>query len=344
MRHGYFLAISGFVALAAHGACSSKGGGSGSSSSGSAACAPKDPACPALSIKSDCLALVDNSGKDRFVLRLAQLSVTAPKALTTKLVRNIVGDGVNLNLKACNIQSGKGTFNLITEFDVKSGKLKTGGAKYEAKPENGYCYVVDQAKGVVPVEVNAKFDGNKFSTDTIKKMVLPIYIDETPTSKVVYLPLSEARLSEGTISADHNCIGSFNATKLDPYNNCLPDDMVDYFTNAAKLDGYVTLEEADAVVVDQASQTLCVLLSGDPDKYGEGASTKKCKRNAGKIVLEGDWCSTSNSAGGCKDAMRLTAELAASAVKLRSDCQNPTTSGAGGGGTGGMGSGGAGGS
>ena len=38
------------------------------------------------------------------------------------------------------------------------------------------------------------------------------------------------------------------------------------------------------------------------------------------IVLQGDWCSTTNSEGGCRDAFRLGGELAASAVKITGDC------------------------
>ncbi len=319
----------GTLAVAAACSSSSSGGGSGSSTSGGS-CQPTDPACPALAVKSGCLALTDYSGKDQFVLRLAQLEVTAPAVLTSKVVKDLIGSGVNINLDKCNIP-GKGTFSLITEFDLKGGKIKTGGGLPAASPADGYCYANDPANKVAPVEVAAHFtagpSGTTFATDAIAKIVMPVYQDATAKS-AIFLPVSQAKLTDGTISADHNCIGSFNAAKLQPSNNCLPDPDtgVNFFTNAAKLDGFVTLEEADAVQVPQLTETLCALFVGTDSaavaKYVDGAaSPKKCKRTDGKTIdLKGDWCSTSNSAGGCQDAFKLTANLAASAVKLKSTC------------------------
>lgn len=348
------LILAGLAAAALAPACSSSDGGTTSTTStGSGpSCAPTDPSCPALAIESDCLGLVDNSGKDEFVLRLSQLAVTAPKALTGPTVAKVVGDGVNINLPQCNV-AGKGTFSLVVEFDLANGKLRAGGAAPTETPEDGYCYVVDPANNVAPVEVKATFDSElNFSTEAISKITLPVYVDASATS-AVYLPVTGAKLQDGKISADHNCIGSFNATGLEPINSCLPDPAagIDYFVNGATLTGYITIEEADAVMVDLLGQSLCVLLSGDPETYGDGNSPKKCKRTDGKIDLEGDWCSTTDSAGGCKDAFKLEAALAASSVKFRSDCPattDPTsstsTSGAGGAGAGGMGAGGTGGS
>ncbi|MBM4357127.1 MAG: hypothetical protein FJ096_03370 [Deltaproteobacteria bacterium] len=336
----------GAVALAA--ACSSSEDGTSSSSTSTGSgpgCAPTDPKCPALAVESDCLGLVDNSGKDQFVLRLSQLAVTAPKALTGPTVAKVVGDGVNINLPECNI-AGKGTFSLVVEFDLAKGMLRAGGAAPVANPAEGYCYVYDEKNKVAPVDVKATFDSSlKFSTEELPKITLPVYVDATATS-AVFLPVTGAKLVDGQISEDHNCIGSFNASGLEPVNSCLPDPAagIDYFINGAKLTGYITIEEADSVMVDLLGQSLCVLLSGDPEKYGDTGSPKKCKRTSGKVDLEGDWCSTTNSAGGCKDSFKLEAALAASSVKFRDDCAappSPTTtsssSGAGGAGAGGAG-------
>jgi hypothetical protein len=293
------------------------------STGGEVTCTPTDPTCPALSVTSDCLGLVDNAGKDQFAMRLSQLEVTAPKALTSPTVQKVVGDGVYVNLPECNV-AGLGTFSLVVEFDLKGGKLKAGGAAPAMNPEEGYCYVNDSTNGVAPIEVKTTFDGLKFSTEAIPKVVLPVYVDASAKS-AVFLPLTGAKLEDGTISADHNCIGSLNDAPpsqggLDPLNNCLPEPGVGYFKNDATLTGYITLEEADAVNVDLLGQSLCVLLSGDAAKYGDTGSPKKCKRTGGKLDLEGDWCSTSNMAGDCKDSFRLEAKLAASSVKVRTDC------------------------
>src|SRR5688500_16074215 len=60
-----------------------------------ASCAPTDPACPAIS--AECLALVDNTGKDEFTLRLSQLTIDQPAALAAPFMQGIVSTGVNIN-------------------------------------------------------------------------------------------------------------------------------------------------------------------------------------------------------------------------------------------------------
>jgi len=313
-------------------------------------CTPTDPACPALSVESNCLALVDNQaeGADSgpFAMRISQLSVTAPEALTGPAVYKIVADGVNINLPSCNI-SGLGTFSWISVFDRDNGVLKTGGALPEADPTDGYCFDYDAEHSIAPATVATTYGADgAFETEAIPAITVPIYLD-LAASSAVYLPLRQVRLLDGTISPDNNCIGSYNAKGLEPINSCKPDlsNGIEYFLNGAKLEGYIELEEADTVEVDTIGQTLCVLLSGNATMYGEpdpdGPTTCKRDPDTKEILFEGDWCSTTDSAGGCKDAVRLLAGLAASAVSLRDDCET-----GGGGGSGGMsatGSGGAGG-
>lgn len=330
-----FWVAGGMMALGIAAACSSSDttAASTTSSTGGPTCAPTDPDCAALGVKSDCLALVDNAGKNQFVLRLSQLEVTAPKALTNPTVKKVVGDGVNINLPKCNVP-GKGTFSLITEFDLDKGTLRTGGASPEASPADGYCYVNDSKNGVAPVDTKLTVEASTstFSTAPIAKIVLPVYVDVAAKS-AVFLPVTAAKLSNGKLSADHNCIGSFNAAGLEPINSCLPDPEagIEYFVNGATLSGYITIAEADDVIVDLLGQSLCVLLSGDAAKYGDGAKPAKCKRTGGKIDLEGDWCDATDSAGGCKDSFILKADLAASSVKLRADCPGAAASSASGG-------------
>ena len=286
---------------------------------GAGSCVPTDPACPALAVTSDCLGLVDNNGQDEFALRLSQLEISAPAVLASPAVKTIVADGVNINLPACNVP-GDGTFSFILQFNRSTDKLVAGGAFPEADPADGYCFVTDAANNVAPVEVDANLNADgTFSTAPLPLVTMPIYVDLEATG-AVYLPLREAQISSAQISSDQNCIGRFNGAGLEPVNNCLPDAEkgIDYYINGASLDGYITLEDADAVIVDVLAQSLCVLLSGDTVKFGDDGSPKHCKRDGtDKIIFEGDWCSTTNSAGGCKDAVKLAAELAASSVKVR---------------------------
>jgi hypothetical protein len=301
-------------------------------------CAPTDPSCPA--VVADCLGLYDYSGQPSFTLRMAQLSITRPPVLISDIFYSIIGDGVNINLPTCNV-SGKGTFSWLLQFDTTQGTLTTGGAKPKADPTQGFCFEQDPAHGIGPTQVDAPIaaDGS-FQAAAIDFLSIPIYLDLTATS-YVQLPLHDVHI-DGTVSPDHNCIGSFNANGLDPVNNCKPDlDLgIEYFLNGATLKGYILLEDADSVVVLALNQSLCVLLSGDPATYGDGGDPMRCKRTAGnKIALLGDWCSTTNAAGGCQDSMRMEAGIAASSVRLSEPCAQGGAGGAGGagGGTGGAG-------
>ena len=306
-------------------------------------CAPSDASCPSLAVTSDCQALTDNSGKDSFALRIAQLSLEKPAGLVEEFVYKIVATGVYWDLPQCNI-TGDGTFSWITVFDKTTGKLKSGGAKPVADPSQGYCFDYDAANAVQPVEVDANLgDDGSFETDPIPLVVVPIYQD-LEAKDAIYLPLRDARIHTAKISGDQNCIGSFNASGLEPGNLCLSDytadPYVETYVNGGILDGFITLEDADEVLVPQLNQTLCVLLSGDSSEFGEGADPIKCKRDGGNIVFEGDFCSTTKEAGGCNDAVELRARIAAAAVEMRSDCpEAPGSGGAGGAGDGGAGGG-----
>ena len=319
-------------------------GGDGGTTPPTGRCAPSDPTCPALSV--DCLALQDYSDQPSFTLRMAQLSITNPLVLVTDLFQGIIGDGVNINLPTCNV-SGNGTFSWLLQFDTARGKLRTGGARPQPDPTDGYCFEHDQANNIAPIEIDAPIaaDGT-FEAAAIDFLSIPIYLDMSGTD-LVRLPLHDIHI-KGTVSANHNCIGSFNADGLEPVNNCKPDHSmgIEYFVDGATLEGYILLEDADGVIVAMPNQSLCVLLSGDPETYGDDGSPMHCKRNAaGDIVLLGDWCSTSNSAGGCQDSMRMTAGIAASAVAVPASCPEGGAGGTGGaagaggsaGGTGGAG-------
>jgi len=327
------LAVSGISAASAIVGCggsetSSSGGGgsggsggsSGSSMTGGYACSPKDPACNVVKSEdgTTCIALTDYKGQTSFTLRMANLSLTAPAALASGLVKGIVENGVTMNLQKCNL-SGGGTFNWLMQFDTTTGKLKTGGAKPAADPAKGYSFIDGEMLGgitISPVEIDAPVgtDG-KFSTAMGADVVVPIFLDAMATQYVL-LPLKNAKLG-GTVSADNNCIGEYNAKGLDPANNCLGDATNPTFVNAGTLDGYITLEDADSVIVDTLKQSLCVLLSGDAAQYGDGGTPNKCKRDANnKIIAEGEYCDATKMAGDCKDSVVLGATFAASAVQM----------------------------
>ena len=73
--------------------------------------------------------------------------------------------------------------------------------------------------------------------------------------------------------------------------------------------GFITLKDADGVNVSAFQQSLCSLLTK--------SKTARCPRDsAGKITLQGDYCSTTHSACGCRDSFWVAATFAASAVRI----------------------------
>ncbi len=325
------LATGSLLSLLAVG-CGDSGGTTGTgSTSGGDGCSP-DVGCP--TVQSDCIAFVDNSAKDTFALRISNLSITAPVALTDPTVAALLAKGVNLDYPECKaatgdaIFTGDGTFSWILEFNKTDGTLRTGGAVLEADPNAGYCFVNQMIDGfqVEPLVTNAPLgaDGS-FEITENRDVVVPIYTTPGDTTSVILLPLRGVRLFDAKVSADNNCIGAFNVDGLDPNNLCLADNQTPQFLDGASLEGYVTLEEADQVTVPTlGNASLCTLLAKDP-MYVD-ATGKKCLRDGmGKITFTGDWCDATNAAADatCKDSVKLAATLAASGVALRTDCPVP---------------------
>jgi hypothetical protein len=326
MRFRKVLVVLGMGALAGAGAiagCGGDDGGTAGTTGGqSASCAQTAPLCTA--VDSECVALFDNKGKTTFGLRMAQLTITKPDILAGVTIGKIVSDAVRMNLQQCHL-NGTGTFSWLIEFNTTTGKVRTGGALPQADPTKGYCFV-DTMVGtfhIQPIEVDAPITDGTFAAD-VGDLIVPIYLGADPGGTPITLPLHQAKLTNGSISADNNCIGKYNAEGLDPDNLCLPDPENPAFINGAGLDAYITIEEADQVEVADIGQSLCVILSGDPGTYGDGASPiAHCKRDANDaITLEGDWCASTNSAGtaDCHDAFLLGAEFAASGVEITGIC------------------------
>jgi hypothetical protein len=217
----------------------------------------------------------------------------------------------------------------LLNFDFDTDTVCTGGAKPPAKAEDGYTFVNEmltqggQTFDIKPIKFSSpNLAGGTFSVTDGQDIIVPIY---TAEGGVILLPLRKARILEGKLSSNNNCVGSFNGTGLDPFNNCGPSaaDNQYTFNNAGKLDGYITLEDADNIVVDLANASLCALLTED----GDGATpTSRCKRDAAaKIAYQGDWCDAKNATADatCADAVQLAADFAASAVKINGGCPVP---------------------
>lgn len=312
--------LAGAAAMAGCGGDDDGASPSSSSSTGAGGggdCTLTSPICTAVA--SECVALHDNKGQTKFGLRMAQLTIKQPAVLATGTVAKIVAEGLRMNLSQCYL-NGTGDFSWLLEFDTVAGTLRTGGAFPTEDPLKGYCFanMTVGAFQIAPTEMPATLNGGAFNAEA-ELLVVPIFRD---AGDPITLPLRRARLFDATVSADNNCIGKHNPD-IDPDNFCLPSDEHPAFIDGGKLSAFITLEEVDTVIVPDVNQSLCLLLAGASLEYGTGASPNTCKRDAnGKILLQGDWCSSTNAAATaeCADAFVLSGEYTASAVQITENC------------------------
>lgn len=282
------------------------------------ACTPADPSCQAAS--SVCVPLVNNLPLPNPGLRMSHIAFKKPTVFTAGIVGQVLANAVIPARPACNL-AGSGTFSWLFQFDLAAGTVKTGGAKPPQNPAAGYSFVNEISGGlaIAPLTLAAPIDAGCAFGTAKGDVVMPIYVDAQASSAVL-LPLHNLQIAMGQLSSDHGCIGALNVQGLDPADNCLPTGNTPNFIDAAQLSAFIPLEEADKVVITSLNQTLCVLLSGDPGAYGNGAMpVNKCKRDASmNIVFKGDWCAATDAAASamCADSMRVSASFAASAVKI----------------------------
>ena len=258
-------------------------------------------------------------GVDNFRMRLIQ--ITAPPPLATLTVqKSIVTLAVDLPSSAdaggaaCG-ESGNGLFNWLITVDAIHGTVKTGGAPPSTDPFGlGYCYLNGTVanKPVGPITSTATFSGNTFSTPSFPgKLNIPIFL---APSGVVVLPITAGSLEKVTVSPDGNCIGSLNVN-ADTKTSCNAPlavsgaDSCSRWHSDGALEGYITLDDADTVIITTFNVSLCSFLTGTAD----GQTLSHCT-TAGKKM--GDYCSDTKKACTGGDSFWLSATFAASAVNV----------------------------
>jgi hypothetical protein len=290
------------------------------------------PACCQIVPGSKCMAKIDNSGSTRKKLRMTQLRVKAPAKLATKLVQNtIVSPAVTQLDPPCGLRDVNkgGLFNWLIDFDSATGLLRTGGARAVENIDEGYCFLKAEFSGVLvePITTELNFDAatGAFSTKgLIPRLAVPIFQKRDPGDVPILLPLRNAEILDGVLSPDGNCIGRYRGEEgeLDADCNTLTDDVNSpdgyRFENGGKIQGIITLEEADQVKIVDLNQTLCALLVKTSAVVKVGNDTV-CKRgDDGKLAAEVlESADTSSTADGPKDAVRLAAEFAASSIQIK---------------------------
>jgi len=342
---GFLACISEHVRPVSEGGVSAApcdGGGPGNFPS--TACDPSDNSCPSLSSSCNidktkcgdpatCLPMADNKGKTVIDFRLRRLFITAPEHLAVPIIQSSVVDlGVNLDAPSCG-ELGNGAFSWLLRADTTANTILTGGAPPSADPFGvGYCFYqytlpVGDAGSIAvgPGQAHATFADGGFSSDPIPLLNVPIFLKPDagaadPTN-VVILPLRNAVVHDATLSADDNCIGSFNAKALN--GSCAIDDpsSCSKWHTAGAIGAFITLEDSDKVFVTLTNATLCTLLTqSQPDPV-----TKGCARDGnGNITAKGDYCSTTAQPGGCQDSFWLSATFAGAAVKINDGSGDPT--------------------
>ncbi len=318
-----------------------------------ALCSPASGTCNTMPCKSDsaCLAMADNSGQSVANLRMRKLLVTAPPALafrppsSTFVQKTVIDEGINLDYQ-CG-EGGTGTFNWLIQLDTANNKVTTGCAPPTMDPFGaGYCFVNATIEGLnvgpVTVDLTTNSDGS-YSSAMIPKLYVPIFVASsavqmgTTAPSVVVLPLSNAAVKNVTLSADHNCIGSYNSNAVTPvaasggnpaYCVDTDDTTCVRWTTAGSLGGLITVDDADSVDVPQLAESLCVLLASPATTDQSNPNEKRCPKDAnGKVMVTGDFCSTTNKPGGCADSYWLSATFAASAAKISATPNQPACMG-----------------
>jgi hypothetical protein len=315
-------------------------------------CSPASGTCNTAPCQasSPCLAMADNSGASVANLRMRKLLVTAPPALAfrppndTFVQKTVIDNGINLDYQ-CG-EPGTGTFNWLIQFDTTNNKVTTGCAPPTTDPFGvGYCFVNATIEGlkVGPVTVDITQNSNgSYDSAIIPKLYVPIFVAQGTTGastapSVVVLPLTHSAVKGVTLSADHNCIGNYNANAVTPVPASPPnpascvdtdDTTCVRWTTGGSLGGYITLDEANNVDVPQLSESLCVLLAATAPVDTSNPNEKRCATDSsGHVMATGDFCSQTNLPMGCADSYWLSATFAASAAKISTTSTDPACNG-----------------
>lgn len=260
-----------------------------------------------------CAGLVDNAHESKPGLRISQLAFQKPTALTIGIAGAALSAGFAPNVPSCELP-GTATANWLLQ--IGPGEVKMGAALPVADPTAGYAFTdrqIDQLH-VQPVVWNIVPDASgHFVASSGVDANLPIFLD-ADASLAVTLPVRSLEI-DATLDPTRSCIGGFDPASLDPKSGCAPvESGASLTTGSGTIDGWISLEEADGVILSTLGQSLCVVLSGDPAQYGDGASPARCKRDGNdEIAFLGDACS---NASGCHDAVTFSAKFAASSVKI----------------------------
>lgn len=297
-------------------------------------CDPSDNSCPGSGTEckigdkatcgdpTTCKPLADNTGKPTIDLRVRRLLVVSPSTLSAPVIQNsVVTKGVDLKSPACG-EKGDGAFNWLIRLDKAAGTITTGGAPpSDDVVGKGFCFYKQNVNGleIKSETIKTTVTGDTFSTDPIPLLNVPIFVNGD-VKNVVILPIRDAVLKSAKLSNNNNCVGKFNPKALDDTCGVKDPDTCSPWGTDGAIGGYITLADADKVDVSVTQSSLCVILTQTPK-----GPDNRCQASA--LQGTGDYCSTTKSAGGCKDSFWLSATFAASAIKINDGSQDPNCQG-----------------
>jgi hypothetical protein len=276
-------------------------------------------ACP---VSQPCLASFENAGAPRFALRMNELLIRSPATLEpdASLLGLLFWDAVLPSLLAC-LVGGTGATTWLLAFDLDHGTVTMGGAApshSETTPSSFSFLETTVTQGAqtfttTPVTFDlVESASGELGTAAPEELDLPVFVFQGASAAV--LPLHALSMSRVTVSASHDCIGRYDPSLFDVDAGCVPATRDEGFFPAGHLQAFVTLAEADAIVIQDLSATFCAILAGLPGMVGSSSTpVRHCPSS-----FQGDWCSTTNgpATASCADAVQLSADFAAGAVQL----------------------------
>ncbi|MBK7582265.1 MAG: hypothetical protein IPI67_18920 [Myxococcales bacterium] len=310
------------------GKTSSGGSGGGGTGGGASECTPTDASCYATGAEgpgNECMAKADFSSGAIAMLRMTSHQVQSPSALAAPFVQDsIITKKSALVEPNCNLD-GSGQFNFLMQLDTDKKELTLGGGVPQAligSAIDGTCWAAfkDPASGLeVKQYVTPYTESGGQLEGKLDSFVMPIFLaDKAGAEDAVLVPLHEMTFT-AKLSADKNCVGRYAAEKLSKGLSCQPTDGEFAWEPAGRYEGYITVEEADDVMVVSLGESLCVVLSGDTAKWkgtAQNCATSKGFAASGALP-KGDWCAATNSAGGCQDSWKLVIDFAAQAINIK---------------------------
>ncbi len=284
---------------------------------------------------AECLALHDNVDGAPTQLRVSQLVITSPVVLAQPFMQDaLITKKTGLDRPDC-FQFGDGQLNLLIELDAAAGTARLGAALPLAligdPKTDGACWATfdDPGSGytVAPAQTAYAAGGQSFDLP-FDRFALPMFLENKLDSYVLF-PLQHVQLT-GTLSADRDCIGAYDAASLDPDSTCSPGAGSFAWTNGGELRAHILVSDSDRVEVTSLGYTLCVLVSGDVAKWkgpknAHGIAT--CQDSdgwtqSGGQLPDGDWCASTDApaTATCHDAFRFDSSYAASGIAINGTC------------------------